>query len=146
VGNALKDNASKVFFSDLDFEAAGSAEKWATWIANKVFAGDWQSEFVRRFAVVPDDDFNFLSTTACEVTARVRIDDEKKTVARGALWYEEALPAESILAGIVWCDGIRMKTDSARSILQEYCKGEEVLQIGGKATVGRGRTRVVFGG
>lgn len=57
--------------------------------------------FVERFCIVNDDVFSFLLNTATEITARIRLNDETKTVADGQLWYEEALPAESILAGLM---------------------------------------------
>ena len=67
---------------------------------------DWQEQFKKRFVVLPDTAFDFLCETGTEVQTRVRIDDETKTVADKALWTEESLPAETILAGIVRCDRI----------------------------------------
>ena len=73
-----------------------------------MFPGDpaWQGEFKKRFAVLPDVVFDYLTETATEVVTRVRIDDDTKTVAEGQLWTEESLPAESILAGLVSCDRV----------------------------------------
>ena len=88
-----------------------------------------------------------------EKTARVRIDDQQKTVAKGALWYEESLPTESILAGLVWCDrvfgskGNGQSDVTESSLLNEFCPCNtegSTLQIGGKATVGKGRVRCTF--
>jgi len=143
-------NGNRVFFEDLDFTAqAGAAEEWSSLLASWLFPTDtsWRNVFQQRFAVVSDDVFNFLCETGTEVAARVRIDDTKKTAASGALWYEEALPAETILGGLVWCDrvfgGNGMTPDA---LLNEFCpKGKATtLQIGGKATVGRGRARCLF--
>src|SRR5262249_24459381 len=108
---ALKE-AKQVYLDDLDFEAADNAanvEEWGKWIAKRVFSGDqaaWQADFLQRFAVLPDVVFDYLTETATEVVTRVRIDDDAKTVAEGQLWTEEALPAESILAGLVSCDRV----------------------------------------
>jgi CRISPR-associated protein Cmr4 len=62
----------------------------------------------------------------------------------GALWYEESVPAESILAGVVWCDRVYPKDApvTPEKLLSTYCKTVS-LQIGGKATVGKGRVRFV---
>ncbi|MGH8610275.1 MAG: RAMP superfamily CRISPR-associated protein [Gammaproteobacteria bacterium] len=87
-----------------------------------------------------------------EVNARIRIDDEKKIAAKGALWYEESLPAESILAGLVWCDrafprGLLQPPNGKTEeqwLMDTYCQKELTLQIGGKATVGKGRVRCLF--
>lgn len=138
--------AAKLFLTDLDYNVTvhDSSNQWAEHLATKVFDAAWQAEFKRRFAVVTDDDFSFLATTACEVTARVKIDEKTKTVADGALWYEEALPAETILAGLVWCDGIGQAAAANADLFTSYCTSALTLQIGGKASVGRGRTRCLF--
>ncbi len=141
---------NRVYLTDLDLDTQPSdvAAKWATAIAEAVFPpGEWRKEFPKRFVVVPDNTFNYLSRTACEVQARVRIDSETKTVAAGQLWYEEALPAESILCGLVWCDRVFAKKSGAftqRQLLDAICGEPLSLQIGGKATVGRGRMRCLF--
>ncbi|MGH8656044.1 MAG: type III-B CRISPR module RAMP protein Cmr4 [Gammaproteobacteria bacterium] len=104
--------------------------------------------FKERFAILPDNSFDFLCKMGTEINARIRIDDEKKTVAKGALWYEESLPAESILAGLVWCARVFSddRTITQGKLLQTYCTGERSLQIGGKATIGKGRVRCLFNG
>ncbi len=147
-------NEARAYVSDLDLNVQASAdvERWAAAIAGAVFEGAWQTEFTRRLLVVPDNTFNFLCQSGCEVQARVHIDDDKKTVKTGQLWYEEALPAESILFGLVWCDRIFGKQSADKqvpvtpaTVMDRLCSGELTLQVGGKATVGRGRMRCVFG-
>jgi CRISPR-associated protein Cmr4 len=139
-----------VYLTDLDLpaEASDAAVKWSKAIGDAVFPeGEWRREFQRRFIIAPDETFNYLSHAACEVQARVKISDDTKTVQKGQLWYEEALPAESILNGLVWCDRIfdtQAGGTSPGVLLEKVCSGERTLQIGGKATVGRGRMRCVF--
>jgi CRISPR-associated protein Cmr4 len=143
----------QVFLEDLDFigESNVATNRWAELVAGWVFPGDaneaWRMEFQKRFAVLPDVVFDFLTETGTEVTARVRIDDDTKTVAAGQLWNEESLPAETILAGLVSCD--RVYADNAdgideKKLLGKFATDSLTLQIGGKATVGRGRIRCVF--
>jgi CRISPR-associated protein Cmr4 len=93
---------------------------------------------------LPGDSFDFFCETATEVNARIKMDPERRTVDKhiGGLWYEEAVPAETILAGLVWCDRI----PAARQVQETEVMGlvkSSSLQIGGKATVGRGRVRFV---
>lgn len=139
----------KVFFEDLDFEATdqnGVVKEWATCLGARIFAGEqaWQDQFLKRFAIVPDAVFDFLCETATEVNARVKIRDESKTVESRALWYEEALPSETILGGVVWCDRIFGDDGyTPHALLDRFCTGAD-LQIGGKATVGHGRVRCLF--
>ena len=108
-GTALAENG-RVYLEDLDFTAVDNpdAGRWAAAVAGWVFPGDaaWQDEFKRRFAILPDVVFDFLTETGTEVNARVKINDETKTVADKALWTEESLPAETILAGVIACDRV----------------------------------------
>lgn len=138
----------QVYFEDLDFVGTASPEagQWAESLAKWVFPddADWQAVFRKRFAVLPDEAFDFLSETGTEVNARIRIDDKRKTVAGGALWYEESLPVESILAGLVSCDQVFVGGVSRDELWDRFCAGALDLQLGGKATVGKGRVRCVF--
>lgn len=156
-GAPLNPNAGtgKVYLEDLDLTAdataSSAAASWANNLSTCLFGpsanppAGWHKEFISRFAIVSDDVFNFLSETGTEVAARVKIDEQRKTVARGALWYEESLPAETMLGGLVWCDRIRNGSGITQSdLLQAYCTADVSLQIGGKATVGRGRARCLF--
>ncbi len=141
----------RVYLEDLDFDArpCGIATAWAAKIAAWVFPDDsaWQEQFKRRFVVLPDSAFDFLCETGTEVHTRVRIDDELKVVAKGALWTEESIPAETILSGVVQCDRVfgRDGEDiTPTGLLDRFAKDPLTLQIGGKATVGRGQVRCVF--
>ena len=142
---------SRIFFEDLDFTGTsdnGTTNQWADLLAENLFKGDttWQVLFKERFAILSDDCFNFLARTGTEVSAHIRIDPERKIVSKGALWYEEALPAETILAGVAWCDReYSNKGPTAEQLLACYCQNASLdIQIGGKATVGKGRVRCLF--
>lgn len=148
----LEDNA-RVFLEDLDFvgKECPATTAWAERLAGWVFPGDenraWRERFIERFAVVPDTIFDFLTETGTEVSARVHIDDDLKTVKDGQLWNEEALPAETILAGLIYCDRVYARDATgitATDLVREFATRPLLLQIGGKATVGRGRVRCVF--
>lgn len=147
------EDEGRIFLEDLDFagKECRTATAWATKLSEWVFPGDgnrlWRERFVERFAVVPDAVYDFLTETGTEVTARVRIDDDLKTVKRGQLWNEESLPAETILAGLVCCDRVYARESNgvtAADLVQEFATKPLSLQIGGKATIGRGRVRCVF--
>lgn len=149
---ALEDEG-RIFLEDLDFTAkeCPTASAWADKLANWIFPGSdqesWRSRFIERFAVLPDTVFDFLSETGTEITARVKIDDDSKTVKDGALWNEESLPAETILYGLVTCDRV-FSRDAGKltpdGLLSRFATEPMTLQIGGKATVGRGRVQCSF--
>jgi CRISPR-associated protein Cmr4 len=145
----VQDNS--IYLEDLDFtgQICETATAWAQLISTNVFAGDaaWQEQFLKRFVVLPDSAFDFLCETGTEVHTRVRIDDDSKTVIGGALWTEESLPTETILMGLVQCDRIfgRNGEDiTPEGLLDRFAKGALMLQVGGKATIGRGQVRCVF--
>lgn len=147
----LVSKSKKIFFEDLDFDGKedNEEETWADLLGNILFQSDpvWKGLFVERFAVISDDSFNFLTETGTEVSAHIKIDDEKKIVAKGMLWYEEALPTEAIMSGIAWCDRVfgKNKIIEKKEILDTFCPSSGLdLQIGGKATVGKGRVRCQF--
>lgn len=120
----------------------GALQAISDWIGMFLFPGDmsWKQLFVERLCLIHDDVLGFLLETATEITARIRIDAEKKTVAEGALWYEESLPAESILSGLVAMQEIQATEHEITSTIQELARGP--LQVGGHATVGRGLCQI----
>lgn len=151
----LASDKNRVYLADLDFEARASKELgvWATKLAEWIFAGDkeWQTVFRERLVLLQDDTFGYFAESATEISTRVRISPETKTVATGALWTEEALPAEAVMAGLLWCDKLHVKKGHREQIgmdeeqlLNHFCKESLPLQVGGKATVGRGRVRLSF--
>lgn len=135
----------RLYLEDLDLPAAESNEAtaWARKLAPLASPGD--DIFTKRFAVVDDDTMAFLWETATQVDARVRLDEKTRTVAPGALWLEESLPPETLLIGLLAADrsrrrGVNMKPED---ILDFALGDEEIHQMGGKATTGRGRCRIV---
>jgi CRISPR-associated protein Cmr4 len=150
---ATEDN--KVFLEDLDLikQESGETKKWAEFIAPSVFQNENErAAFIERFAVLHDDVFNFLCETGTEVAAHIKIDEKSKTAVGGALWYEESLPAETILSGLLWCDKVfGNKNDSKdnkdikpETLFDKYGSDIPLLQFGGKATTGKGLVRCRF--
>lgn len=158
IPSKLKKASPSVFIADLDLvgvENSGAriwAEKLASWLFPKLPDGTespWVTEFVSRFGIVHEDLFNYLVENGVEIATRIRVSPATGTVAKGQLWTEESIPAESVFASIVWADKVKSSAGnvSRESILSTYCQSEiPALQIGGKATVGRGRARAVFSG
>lgn len=142
----------KVVLEDLDLiskedgdavAAWGESIAWAVFPDDAVARGDLQC----RFLVLPDTVFSFLAETATEIRARIAIDQESGTVKKGALWYEENLPAESVLWGVYALSDSRVKGEAHKAAeLAAKLPVEKLLQLGGKSGVGRGLTRFLAGG
>lgn len=161
----LPQQAHTVYLEDLDLKAqvheqiAGvePVAAWATWIAQQLFSDNaayWQEALRQRLCIVHDDVFNFMLTTATEITTRIRLREDSKTVVDGGLWYEESLPTETVLSGITLATPLNPANGSANArktpltsetIFKELkALTNTTLQLGGKATVGRGMCRVVL--
>lgn len=148
-GSALHEaGTDQVYLEDLDLNSVTGADEWATFIGQQIFDdADWQRLFKQRFLILPDNLFNFLSETATEIRARIKIEADTRTVKSGALWYEEYLPAETLLWGVVAADRSR-KADHPKSAqeLLSMLPADERLQIGGNASVGGGQVRWLLSG
>ena len=149
----------KLLLEDLDLDvtvvAAGtSVHKWAKLINDAVFSDE--QFFTKRFAIVDDETMTFLWETATQLDQRVRINEETRTVATGALWLKESLPPETLLIGLMEADkSRRTKGTTAVDMTAEAVidfglhgtapapRNEIVLQFGGKASIGRGRCRLL---
>lgn len=142
--------SNTVFLEDLDLIAHAEAgvNAIAQQISAQVFPGDavWQGLFEGRFLIVPDDVLVFLAETATDIRARVRMEAETKTVAEGALWYEENLPSETLCWNLISVDRSRDKSNakSDAELLAAFSAmlpSGQRLQFGGNATVGRGQVK-----
>ncbi|WP_322495585.1 type III-B CRISPR module RAMP protein Cmr4 [Chloroflexus sp.] len=137
-GNAIVLNHNEeqlVVLEDLDLMASVSppTKEWAAWLEEQATLED----AIQRFCIVHDDVLSFLLQTATEVVARIRLQDDTKTVAKGALWYEEALPAETLLYGVIVAQTINQYL-AAQAINDLQVFDQKIFQFGGSATVGRG--------
>ena len=141
--NRLK---GKVVLEDLDLTARDdpAVGEWANVLAEAAHANDEaaKKDFEKRFVILPDDVMDFLSETGTEVRARIAINPETGTVKQGALWYEENLPADSLLWGVFAVAASSQPGDPrGESELAKAVPKEALLQLGGKAGVGRGLVR-----
>jgi CRISPR-associated protein Cmr4 len=149
-GTALT-HSGKVFLEEIDFTVTGTpVTALAKSLAAALFGvdpaadGD-RKDFQARFAVVDDESMTYLMETATQVDAHNRIDKDTGVVAEGQLWYEESLPAESVLVGVVAASDSRVKGSAKKDheLLDDHFKSSRFLQFGGKGTVGRGRTKLI---
>jgi CRISPR-associated protein Cmr4 len=143
---------------DLDLPAQTSVEvqMWVQALSNVLHDTDFGAHFRSRFVILPDEVLAFLADNGTEIRARIAIDDKSKTVRRGQLWYEENLPSETLMFGLLAFDQRRapVAQDDAEqqhdidtvAVFTQHVGPERLIQIGGKATVGRGLVRFLLGG
>jgi len=154
-------NGKRVVFEDLDFNVKedhkATLQSFTAEIAQILFPPSspddeaWKASLVHRICLVHDDIMSFLLETAMEVQAHIRLNNDTKTVERGGLWYQESLPAESVLAGLVVASDVRAangRNERTAKVLLDHVASltEKIVQLGGKATTGQGSCFVRIGG
>jgi CRISPR-associated protein Cmr4 len=142
----------KLVLEELDFSAKVEGAAWSDWIGRRLFPNavgsnpsEWHRELNKRFAILDDKSFHHLARFATEVNAHVRIDQQKGTVKTGGLWYQESLPAETVLVSLFRTETRRGSGADPEAMLKPMLQ-EQFLQIGGKATTGQGLVRLMSAG
>lgn len=135
-------------------------DKLAAWLARTAFAGMheyWRDRIGTHLVMVHDDIFEHFTSHATEVMTRNKI-GETGTVERGMLWDEESLPSDTLLYTIPLATfpsrtevplvankyDVRTPEQVLEHVRTELDLGNEsaLVQLGGKATIGRGLLRV----
>ncbi|NOX36047.1 MAG: type III-B CRISPR module RAMP protein Cmr4 [Calditrichaeota bacterium] len=107
--------------------------------------------------VLSDDDFKEFVSQSTEVVARIKIDEKTGTVSSegGNLWYEENLPAETILYSLIFAQDLNEGGKKKANLENNSVSAETVLtfirqviperiQLGGNETIGRGILALKF--
>jgi CRISPR-associated protein Cmr4 len=132
------------------FEAVEGAGPVADWIADRAIEDGPTRQRIRdRLVIVDDDAFAHFAQHATEVTARIALDYETKTVKEGALFYEEFLPPETLLYSLVLAErsrfsGVDMLASQVLGALTGL--GLRTVQIGAGETIGKGLCALRFAG
>jgi len=140
------------------------AQEVASWLVQNALPSGkdyayWQQALPQRLVILPENAFRDFTKFSTEVISRIRLDDEKKTVARGALWSEEHLPSDTLLYATLFASKPRVKDNQLPKDWQQAsdkvvevmkfireCVDGKRIQLGGDSTVGRGFVAVRMGG
>lgn len=141
----------RVIFEDLDLQpdTHAACDELASFLADQLFPGDptWARMLKARLCVVHDDVMTFLARHGTDVVTRIKLDDDTKTVAKGQLWTEENLPVETVLVSLVVAMPNKHTGLNSKQIFDKLgTLSDGMIQLGGKATAGRGRCRLVLTG
>jgi CRISPR-associated protein Cmr4 len=133
---------SKLVLEEFEFERTGDADRVADWMSEKAVDPQVTGPRVKtHLCALSDNDFTYFVRHATEVVARVGLDYETKTVKCGALFYQEFLPAETLLYSLVLATNSRREKDPTSATEVVAYLGTclpPVLQIGGDETIGKG--------
>lgn len=117
------------------------------WLAQHLFDNDgsyWCDKLKTDIVVLPDNDFSDFVNQSTEVITRTKIDNNTGTVAKGALFTEEYLPADSVMYTLaLTASEFREENAIGQDKVYEFFSQNlpDVLQIGGNATLGKGIIR-----
>lgn len=146
-------HGEKVVLEDSAFVREISESSAATAIAKTLhpllFAqgdlGIAEADFLKRFAVLNDEDFGWYAQHATQVDTRIALDPATKTVKDGALFTQESVPPEAVFVSLITCEAPRVKegelsqiTTAAAALSALKTDLPQVLQVGSDATVGKG--------
>jgi CRISPR-associated protein Cmr4 len=101
-----------------------------------------------QLVIVNNEIFSHLARFATPVNAHIAIDNTTKIVKPGALWYEETLPADSLLYTTIVAFKSRKEESEKEDdeilehLLSLFPDERSYLQIGGNETVGMGWCKV----
>jgi CRISPR-associated protein Cmr4 len=118
-------------------------------------SGIAETDLQAQLVIVSDAMFTYLCQYATPVAAHIAIDNAKKTVKSGALWYEETLPPETVFYLALAANAVRdidakfdnqaVKDSQAAAVLTSITDtlfAKPYLQVGGNETVGMGWCKV----
>jgi CRISPR-associated protein Cmr4 len=106
---------------------------------------------LERLILVSDEMYKYAVTCCTEIQTHIKIDAEKGTADDGALWYQEYLPADSLLYTVVHYSHrdagesehaeiqralADLKAQTIKQHVEEALQG--FIQIGGDETLGKG--------
>lgn len=105
----------------------------------------WRNNLAAHLVILPREDFRDFTISGTEVVTRVKLIPDLKTVQEGALWTEEALPADTLLYAPVAYGASRKQNEDKSSVKDAAAIWEIVgalngqrMQLGGDETTGRG--------
>jgi CRISPR-associated protein Cmr4 len=145
----IKDGVKqRLLLEEYDFDVVVNdlqAKRVAEWIAHNATNDTFTQERLKtHLVVIPGDEFTHFVKHATEVTARIGLHYQTKTVKGGALFYEEFLPPETLMYAVVIANNSRGPSSSMTAkqvfdFVSEHIKKENsTLQIGANETIGKG--------
>jgi len=122
----------------------------------------WKGKLEKNLVVLSNDDFRDFVEHSTEVITRIKINNKTGTVQDGALFTEEFLPTDSILYSLVLASPIppvflsqdkfpklsELNLFQEKNVIEYFGNTmneiQNIFQLGGNATLGKGIVRMVF--
>ncbi|MEW6741238.1 MAG: type III-B CRISPR module RAMP protein Cmr4 [Planctomycetota bacterium] len=141
-------DTQKLVLEEFEFQRAGDLEGWPQWLgANAVRDEMTRARLGTHLAILSDDDFTHFVRHATEISTRIALNYDTKTVKPGALFFQEFLPPETVLYTLVFANESRSpghKKSAAEMLAFLRANLPPVLQLGADETIGKGLCAVNF--
>jgi CRISPR-associated protein Cmr4 len=151
-------NEKNIILEEYTFEVnekSDEVKKLGEWLSEQIYGKNadsfWANKLKTDIVVLNNDDFKDFVNLSTEVITRTKINNETGTVEQGALFTEEYLPAESIMYSLVLTapefaedKPVFQNEEKLRTFVKNFVAENDVMQIGGNATLGKGITKIVF--
>jgi len=141
---------NKVVLDEYDYDISGEKFTDEKKLADLLFEAKtyWHEKFCNSLVILPDDEFSHFVQFATEIQARIAIDNETGVVKRGALFYEENIPSESIFYSNLFISNPHKKDEQLKdheAIFNELAKLDgKFIHLGGDKTIGKGMMKIKF--
>lgn len=132
---------NKVILEEYDFtKINGAIDNTIIEFGKKFFSDENdKNAFVKRFAMISDNDFAHFVRYATEVNARIALVPNTKNARDGALFYEEFLPSETLFYSTVIFENSRKDGDNTTAEnIANALQIPNPVQFGGDETIGKG--------
>jgi len=157
----VKDKDNKIVLEEYTFEIKHKDDedvtRLAEWLAEHALPQGEEYDYLREkirkdIVVLGDDDFRDFVHLSTEIVTRIRINNKKGTVQKGALFTEEYLPSETLLYAMVLVSPVfddqnnysKFFNENEENIMKAFLDNKaNVLQLGGNTTIGKGLVRMV---
>ncbi|MFQ3534776.1 MAG: type III-B CRISPR module RAMP protein Cmr4 [Aggregatilineales bacterium] len=125
----------------------------AKWLAENAFPSTpeyeyWRKKVQNSLIVLSDESFRDFVQNSTEIVTRVRLERETKTVAQGALWTQEALPADCLLLSAILARSKRNGSSGSADEVAQWLRQSvpSRIQLGGDETTGSGMVALRWAG
>ena len=139
-GSPLLVDGKSLILEEFEFTRVGKAlsPDFVKAVGDAIDHEDTRRFLAGRLVVLHDDHFTHFVRHATEVTARIGLDYESKTVKQGALFYQEFLPAETLFYAVAIAGNSRSGNGKTAADVLGYVREKlpPILQVGGDAERG----------
>ncbi|MBS9781637.1 MAG: type III-B CRISPR module RAMP protein Cmr4 [Gammaproteobacteria bacterium] len=142
--NETVSNENALYLEEYRFTKAASQldTAWVAILANFLSYDNGQEMLTNQLAIINDEDFAYLAKYTLPVNPHIAIETATKITKKGALWYEEYLPSDTVLYIGISIEDERKKDGAKADELSQYFMqlfvDSQWLQMGGNETVGMG--------